>query len=651
MVEVDRTKIIHYVHKPKWDMLYGRSDLRAAYRSWYIKDQLVKLWPMFLEKFGGGIAVASRMTSDAPASNSSDYATLQSALANMSSLRSVILPQGVEMDIHFPASTDQFEKACVFFDLAMAKALLVPNLLGLSHTGQTGAFSQSQTQFEAFFWTLNSDACALEETIEEDLIRDVGDQNWGDGEYPCFAFNLNSFDQVVKLLTSWKDMLGVKAALPSEDDERFIRTLLGMPQRDPDAEPLVDPMAEKQLALDQQIAQQGAQAANESKVADQALAAVASAIDALAVKVQASMEREPAPPPAGPSITVNNQLPADPSQDTRLNPPDPGAGSDFSVHFHEALVNCTPYQVEKASRRVAFAVILQRTDNSQRAAVTELATQVAKATQRSLGNEDHMRQLLDDDPADVQTIAFDRGDVARLKSISREIVQRAYQVGQDHARNELARASSGTELAAEVRKISAKALDQKAVAYFDTNAFRMAGDTSDQARKLIQQELQNGIKYGRPLAEVRTNIWDRLVAKGLSTRDAVRGVETDDAVNQALDELWVDSEEEATAYLNTLVRTNTFEALNEARFTEFTDPALGDFVQAFQYAAVMDSSTTEICEYMNDRIYSADSDVWDGWRPPLHFNCRSVLVPITTIDGWDGEESDPPTVVPQEGFG
>lgn len=31
-------------------------------------------------------------------------------------------------------------------------------------------------------------------------------------------------------------------------------------------------------------------------------------------------------------------------------------------------------------------------------------------------------------------------------------------------------------------------------------------------------------------------------------------------------------------------------------------------------------------------------------------NCRSVLVPVTVIDGWDGQESDPPNVEPQSGF-
>lgn len=31
-------------------------------------------------------------------------------------------------------------------------------------------------------------------------------------------------------------------------------------------------------------------------------------------------------------------------------------------------------------------------------------------------------------------------------------------------------------------------------------------------------------------------------------------------------------------------------------------------------------------------------------------NCRSVLVPVTTLDGWDGVESPEPDVEPAAGF-
>jgi SPP1 gp7 family putative phage head morphogenesis protein len=119
--------------------------------------------------------------------------------------------------------------------------------------------------------------------------------------------------------------------------------------------------------------------------------------------------------------------------------------------------------------------------------------------------------------------------------------------------------------------------------------------------------------------------------------------------------LWKDTEEAAAAYLDTVARTNLFAAMNEARYAEFTDPALGDFVVALRYSAVLDEHTTDICTALHEHVYRTGNPLWDDYRPPNHFNCRSVLVPITQLDmedgAWDGEESDTPSVEPQEGFG
>jgi len=191
--------------------------------------------------------------------------------------------------------------------------------------------------------------------------------------------------------------------------------------------------------------------------------------------------------------------------------------------------------------------------------------------------------------------------------------------------------------------------------YIDANGFRIAGNVSDATRSVMQQEMLNGVKAGSSAAEIRTAIWNRLVAKGMTSEEAVRGVETDEGVLAALDALWVDSESAGMAYLNTLVRTNTFDAFNEGRYAEFTDPALGGFVQALEYSAVLDDKTTEICSSLDGTVWDSDNPLWDSYRPPNHFNCRSILVAVTELDvqrgEWDGTESPPPNVEPADGFG
>lgn len=679
-VGVDPKKVIHYVHKPKWDTVYGRSELRAAYRAWYLKDITLKLWALHLERFGSGIPVATRVAGENGAAyGTPEYASLQRVMENFKAHTGIILPPGFTAEVLFPTSTDQFEKALQYHDLAIAKSQLVPNLLGLSHTGQTGAYSQSQTQFEAFFWTTSTDGGRLAECLNEQLFRDLGDQNWGDGDYPYFCFKPLTLDNAIKLLTAFKDMTGAGLATVTEDDERFLRELLEMPERDPEAKPLIDPLTERQ----QTHTEEQAEVANDQRQQE---------LDQQAKQAKAAnADRYVSNQPV--SVTVHNPAPS-PTPAPPANHTPTGTGGAAVVpfqlggcvhegcngmlafawngqaacHAHESelhqkvvphgkLRTATLAQFSRAATRVAFSVIERRTDDLAESAVPQLATIIAKATARALGDDANMRALTDEDPTDVAAIDLPAASRGKLKSECRDLLVQSWTLGSNMAANELDRAR-GERTDLTLRRMQFVSLRDNAVAYFDTQSFRMAGDTSDAVRKIIQGELQNGIKYGKAIPEIRTAIWERLIGKGLTTMGAVKAAESSEAVLDALADLGLADVEDVAAYLNTLVRTNTFEALNEARFAEFTDPQVAEFVVGLEYAAVLDSSVTEICKALGTGgkngggvIFGADSPLWDELRPPNHFQCRSVLIPVTTLDGWDGIDDDKPDVEPAEGFG
>jgi SPP1 gp7 family putative phage head morphogenesis protein len=641
VIPVDRDKVIHYVHKPKWDLIYGRSELRSAYRSWYAKDQLVKLWLLHLEKFGSGVWKATQDGDSNLSPNSREYTALQAALANVRALSSIILPKGVTAEIEFPATTDQYERGLQYFDLGIAKSQLVPNLLGLSHTGQTGAYSQSQTQFEAFFWTTSADGSRLAECLNEELFRDLGDQNWGDDDYPAFCFKPLSLEHLKWVFTAWKDMLGMKAVIATEEDERFLRQLLEMPERDPDAEPLVDPMEDRQ----QTHTEEQAEVANERADKEMSLREKEAAKKAM-MSMQTQLDEIKAKLTSAVNVTVHNPASPIAATPTHVDPADHG---NDRVVPHGELRSCTLEQFTRASMRVNFSVIEKRTDDFAQSAIPMLAMIVAKAARRALGDDTNMGALIDEDPSDVATVDLSGADRGKLKSACRDLLVQSWTLGSDLASNEIQRAR-GERMSFAARKAMFVSLRDNAAAYFETQSFRMAGDASDQVKKIIQQELQNGIKFGKTIPEVRIAIWERLIDKGLTTVAAVLGTETSEPVVSALNDLGLPDVVDVAPYLNTLVRTNTFEALNEARYAEFTDTAVADFVEALEYAAVLDSSTTTICRELNGKVYRADSPNWDSIRPPNHFNCRSVLVPVTVIDGWDGQESPPTDVQPAEGF-
>ena len=619
--DLDYAKFLHYVQNPDEDAWYGQSELRAAYRPWFMKDTAIKFWMQYLERMAGGFAAVELGESEIKP-GTPDYNALQGMLQNLRGTMGVMLPRGVTMELVTPGTTDAYQKAVEFHDLAIAKSLLIPNLLGLSNSGQTGAFAQSQTQLEVYFMTIAADSSRLEHALNEQLFAPIAALNWDDGEFPRFQFKSASADQIKWIVETFQKLVGANVAVPTEADEMWLRKLLDAPVRDESDSPLVTP------------AQKAASDAME------------------AAKTQSG------PGNADQSTDASN---------AHKEPTDAGAGATFTAQQAAELIEgavaklreeLTPKPVEKkqfpalhyAMQRVDFTVIVQRASVLEHDTAQAVAKLSARAVRRMLSPE-RLPELLDNDTADIGELKFDSADIGKIKAAFRSSLERAWSMGLMQAMDEISKAKKQS-YSDDARKLKFADLRNKASEYFDSNAFRMAGNLTDAMRSIIQQELLSGVRSGTRPEQVAATVYERLIRKGMTTLEAMQIEEPREEIRALAEESLADGLEVANvpAYLNTLARTNTFEALNEARYAEFTDPAVADFVEALEFSAILDDRTTEICTAMDGHIHAVGSAVWDKYRPPLHYSCRSVLVAVTKLDGWDGQESEEPTVEPQDGF-
>lgn len=823
VLEVDVNKFIHYVHNPQEDRFYGESDLRAAHRAWYAKGETMKLYLQYLARFAGGFAAIEQDADSALTPSSPDYQRLQSMLTNFRSVMGVILPKGVKLQLHSPATTTEYRDAMVLFDMQVAKSLLVPNLLGVSHTGETGSYAQSQTQLEAFFWTLQADTQRLEDCITEQLIADLCVRNWDDGEVPRFKFKPLSQETTKWVIDKWTALLTAGAVRGTTKDEERLRDLLDFPVREEEdagdardttrlnnteatlvaeicgkvsggsiphdsakallrastalteeaIDSIIDPLEVKPAPApssglpnssgetpesNDQAA--GAGALPNEKLADMARARFHGDHDqsthgrghgggggekpgggrvgepkaaivegAAAIKAMPTEQREDMAPgdmPGG--IDAYNLYAGQklaPKETGKLRAVSMGSnnyeasilgqnydavvnvgGRVYGVSKYEDIDagddntddngNIKDYQYaylpldnpsgkmveswtastseliemiragkggvdmsrtrqsafSRAVSRVDFGVLSQRIGSVNEYTGPALARNMARAARRMLTDE-RMVELLDEDVEDIGTLRVDGSDVGRVKATAKEALSRAWVIGAQAAQRELSKATPDkAAMSAHFAALKDPVRDV-AAGFFEANGFRMAANLTDGMRSIIQQELLNGVKSGARPPEVVAGIYDRLVRKGFTTLEALQLEESREDVLSRTIELLGDALDTANvpAYIDTLVRTNTFEALNEARFAEFTDPALEGFVQGLEYSAILDDRTTEICEHLDGRTYLSSSPVWDQYRPPNHYNCRSILIPVTAADGWDGTEDDEPTIDPQEGFG
>jgi SPP1 gp7 family putative phage head morphogenesis protein len=563
-------KVIHYVQNPDADEHYGCSELREAHRSWFAKDIAIKFWNIYLERSAGGVWV-SRLKDNATLSNT-EKTELQSVLGSLSSASSVMVPAKIEIEHIQPQSNTQFKDAIEFHDLSIAKALLVPNLLGLSHTGQTGAFAQSQTQFKTFMLVLEADTTRLEAALNEQLFRELGELNFADKVYPRFKFKPLSVEQIIEMLKVWNDLVGKDTVEPSDTDEAHIRKLLEMPDK---GEPL----------------------------------------------------------PRRPSL--NPMQPGQPN-----NEPEPETPEELDNQRDKIAWKLS---FTKAEKRVRFMVIDRNSQDQVVKFVEKLDAAVAHIVSEMIVTISEQRLGTPNGSVEaIGKLKFMGPQKARISNTAKQALKSGWSLGQRHARDEI-NAAKNIAFSVHMERI-----EDIASEYFNSSAFTVAGNLTADIEAIIKNVLTNGIKFSRTTKQVIEDIYKTLVRKGMMMSATAAGnIDLTEAeLLEALEGAGL-----TASRLETIIRTNFFDSLNESRYSYFTDPELGGFVQAMEYSAILDSRTTAICTQLDGRTYGVDD--WQGskqhYRPPNHFNCRSILIAVTENDTW--KESRDPTLDPQDGFG
>jgi SPP1 gp7 family putative phage head morphogenesis protein len=103
-------------------------------------------------------------------------------------------------------------------------------------------------------------------------------------------------------------------------------------------------------------------------------------------------------------------------------------------------------------------------------------------------------------------------------------------------------------------------------------------------------------------------------------------------------------------------RILTSQMMSRGRNEFFFDKKNLKQIQAFQYSAVVDDATTDICLSLDGKTFTPGEQD-DSLRPPNHFGCRSILIPITIneeppeITGLDVDPTNPNLITQYESRG
>lgn len=240
-IDLDATKLIRFVNQKEGSDWTGRSVLREAYKSWFLKDQLERLASMIVERNGMGVPkVTYTMDQDKNQANRLASSFRAGEFSGMA------LPQG--MDFALEGVTGQTVDPLpliMYHSQAISRSVLAM-FLDMGH--DTGARALGETFVDFFTLALNSILAQLSEIFTEQVSRLIVQINFGEDEpYPEIAA-----DPIKAQSPLTAEALGqlVTAGVVTMDEttQNFVRQMYGMPPMAP-----VDPDAPEPQAPDDTI--------------------------------------------------------------------------------------------------------------------------------------------------------------------------------------------------------------------------------------------------------------------------------------------------------------------------------------------------------------------------------------------------------------
>lgn len=238
-VPLPLAKFVLYSFDSEFGNPYGRSELEAAYRAWWSKENAYKWMLMFLERHG----IPPLMLMHPTGLPQSQQNTLKNILKNLQAGTVSLLPRASPDDYELKPLelADSIERLFIpainMYNADMARAVLMPSLVGMTADNQAGSYARAAVHFDALMMIVDRiRSCDLEERImNEQVIPHLVDINFpGVSEYPTFKFDAIQDATRFELIKLWKEMVGVKAVTTGDEDELHIRAQLGFPQEIPE---------------------------------------------------------------------------------------------------------------------------------------------------------------------------------------------------------------------------------------------------------------------------------------------------------------------------------------------------------------------------------------------------------------------------------
>lgn len=616
-------KFVIYTYNMQFSNWYGRSDLFSAFRSWQIKKHVMKFWNIWLERYASPFLWAQYKRDVGIKKNA--LLEIDDFMKNLSAKNAIRTSDAITIQAIQSSSTaaDAYEKAIEAHNRYISHALLCPNLMGMTGNqgsgGSGGSYALGKKQFDSFVWLLEKLGRDTSETIVgEQIIKPLIKLNFPNVDeklLPRFTFESVEEDNI----KARADILvALKGSGFVNPDEQWVREWLSLPKLETGIQ-LVDPNAQQKVdengnPIPQDPNAVDAKGGQDPNVADGAKGQDPTAGD--------GKQKKPDGPPA----------------DKKAEPPAKNESDDRKeLMLHSKFGERVTTKFEKKVRVKEYA---QEFDNTEQKIIEALTPALLDIRDSLIKQIQRKGLIAEGNVKSVETLSINIGD---FKRTLRAWLTKLHLDSKLRAIQELARAGVDAQIVTKFadssiydwepvppseaidffnRKVSVKiknkdgkfvAIDLatgKELALYDQRSFMISGVVKENILNDAKNVILNGIKRQDEPGAIGDlkELFNKYVQQG-----------------EMMDGELLDPHR-----LETIVRTNMNEAINEGRRSMYEDPDVAGFVPYFQYSAILDDRTTDYCDCMDERMFRIEDLA--SINPPAHYNCRSFTVPITQAE-------------------
>jgi hypothetical protein len=225
--KIDVSRLVAYVYEREGGNWAGTSLLRPAWKNWVLKDRLLRVSTMTIERNGLGIPIYEAGPDE------SDLSAGTTMAQNMRAGETAggATPNGAKMRLAAPEGTLPDALPVIrYHDEQIARAVLA-HFLNLGT--QTGSWALGSTFADFFTLSLQALAQQVADTATQHVVEDQVDWIWGTEEpAPRIGFQeIGSQQQATAAAINLLTAAGV--ILPDKSLEEAVRQQLGLPPKDP----------------------------------------------------------------------------------------------------------------------------------------------------------------------------------------------------------------------------------------------------------------------------------------------------------------------------------------------------------------------------------------------------------------------------------